>query len=127
MCSKCGKKSTEKCGCEKTIICGCKNKFDLLCTYYDGVELKTIEIKKGMSGNEILAQIDKKISEITPEEPEPATLTTFGVVAQSVDVENITTQNATDLASALVLINELKAKLNAKLNADRDSGQQYTN
>lgn len=80
-----------------------------------------------MSGNEILAQIDKKISEITPEEPEPATLTTFGVVAQSADVENITTQNATDLASALVLINELKAKLNAKLNADRDSGQQYTN
>ena len=61
---------------------------------------------------------------INPEEPAPATLTTFGVVAQSEDVLNITTQDATDLASALTLINELKSKLNEKLTSDRNSGQQ---
>lgn len=45
---------------------------------------------------------------------------------KSINVTNITTADATDLASALILINELKAKLNAKLQADRDSGQQST-
>ena len=41
-------------------------------------------------------------------------------------VASISTSDATDLASALTLINELKAKLNSKLQADRNSGQQAT-
>ena len=45
---------------------------------------------------------------------------------QSSNVANITTADATDLATALTLVNELKAKLNAKLTADRNSGQQAT-
>lgn len=49
-----------------------------------------------------------------------------GLVLQSVAVANTTTADATDLATALVLINELKVKLNAKLTADRNSGQQAT-
>lgn len=43
---------------------------------------------------------------------------------QSTAVANCTLANATDLNSAIVLVNDLKAKLNAKLNADRDSDQQ---
>lgn len=39
-------------------------------------------------------------------------------------VANVSSVDATDLASALTLVNELKAKLNAKLTADRNSGQQ---
>ena len=53
-----------------------------------------------------------------------ATQNLSGNVLQSKNVANITTSDATDLATALVLVNELKAKLNAKLTADRNSGQQ---
>lgn len=55
-----------------------------------------------------------------------ATPTTKGLVNQSVNVTDITTADATDLSTALVLVNELKSKLNAKLSADRTSGQQAT-
>lgn len=50
----------------------------------------------------------------------------YGLVKQSNSVVNISTADATDLATALTLVNELKAKLNAKLTADRNSGQQAT-
>lgn len=49
-----------------------------------------------------------------------------GVVLQSTRVEDVSTADATDLASALTLVNELKAKLNEKLITDRNSGQQAT-
>lgn len=45
-------------------------------------------------------------------------------LSQSMAVENISIVNATDLATAITLVNELKAKLNSKLDADRNSGQQ---
>lgn len=48
------------------------------------------------------------------------------LTTKSTAVANVTTADATDLDTALVLINELKAKLNAKLAADRASGQQTT-
>lgn len=43
---------------------------------------------------------------------------------KSSNVLDVSSPQATDLATALTLVNELKAKLNAKLQADRDSGQQ---
>ncbi|MFD2962490.1 MULTISPECIES: hypothetical protein [Olivibacter] len=43
---------------------------------------------------------------------------------QSMAVPNSTLANATELNSAILLVNDLKAKLNAKLDADRDSDQQ---
>ena len=55
-----------------------------------------------------------------------ASLSIHGLVKQSVNTTNISTPDATDLATALTLVNELKAKLNAKLTADRNSGQQAT-
>lgn len=53
-----------------------------------------------------------------------ATSTENGVVKQSTNVTDVTTANATDLTTAIALVNELKTKLNAKLTADRISGQQ---
>ncbi len=53
-----------------------------------------------------------------------ATPTVKGSVNQSTAVANVASVDATDLATALTLINELKSKLNAKLTADRNSGQQ---
>lgn len=47
-----------------------------------------------------------------------------GVVKQSGTVANVISQNATDLPTALTLVNELKAQFNLKLASDRDSGQQ---
>lgn len=46
------------------------------------------------------------------------------LIEKSIAVANVATADATDLATALVLINELKKKLNDKLTADRASGQQ---
>ena len=51
---------------------------------------------------------------------------TIPTYVKSNAVASISTSDATDLASALTLINELKAKLNSKLQADRNSGQQAT-
>lgn len=45
-------------------------------------------------------------------------------IVKSVSVSDATSANATDLATAITLVNELKTKLNAKLTADRNSGQQ---
>lgn len=53
-----------------------------------------------------------------------ATTTVKGLVNQSAKVDDVASLDATDLATAITLINELKAKLNAKLGADRTSGQQ---
>lgn len=53
-----------------------------------------------------------------------ATNTVKGFVNQSSNVIDVTTADATDLATSLTLVNELKSKLNAKLTADRNSGQQ---
>lgn len=47
-----------------------------------------------------------------------------GLVSQSTSVGNSALPNATDLASAIILVNDLKSVLNAKLQADRNSGQQ---
>lgn len=47
-----------------------------------------------------------------------------GVVKQSGTVANVISQNATDLPTALTLVNELKAQFNLKLASDRESGQQ---
>lgn len=47
-------------------------------------------------------------------------------MTKSNNVTDVTASNATDLDTALTLVNELKAKLNAKLQADRNSGQQAT-
>lgn len=55
-----------------------------------------------------------------------ATPTEKGVVNQSIAVADVASPDATDLDTALALVNELKAKLNAKLEADRTSGQQAT-
>lgn len=55
-----------------------------------------------------------------------ATTTVKGLVNQSAKVDDVASPNATDLATAITLINELKTKLNAKLSADRTSGQQST-
>ena len=54
------------------------------------------------------------------------TLNTGWIKMISSAVSDVTTANATDLATALTLVNELKAKLNSKLTADRNSGQQAT-
>ena len=121
MCDKC---NTKKCSCNKPKLCGCKTNLEWLCTYYSGAKLELLNIESGTNGNEVLKKINDYLLEIYPDEPAPATLTTFGVVGQSENVSNITTQDATDLASALILINELKSKLNEKLTSDRNSGQQ---
>lgn len=121
MCDKCKRK---KCSCNEPILKGCSNNQELLCTHYSGLKLEPLNIEPGTNGNEVIKKINDYLITINPEDPAPATLTTFGVVAQSEDVSNITTQDATDLASALILINELKAKLNQKLTNDRESGQQ---
>jgi len=47
-----------------------------------------------------------------------------GLVSQSAGVANSVLPNATDLASAIALVNDLKAILNNKLQSDRNSGQQ---
>lgn len=47
-----------------------------------------------------------------------------GLVKQSVAVAKSDVGNATDLATAIILVNDLKAKLNAKLLADENSEQQ---
>lgn len=52
---------------------------------------------------------------------------TFGVVKQSGTVANVISQNATDLPTALTLVNELKTQFNLKLVSDRGSGQQALN
>ena len=48
----------------------------------------------------------------------------LGVVKQSGAVVDVVSQNATDLATALTLVNELKKQFNLKLASDRGSGQQ---
>ena len=48
----------------------------------------------------------------------------YSDMVSSSNVENVTSADATDLTTALTLVNELKSKLNAKLTADRNSGQQ---
>ncbi|WP_312900193.1 hypothetical protein [Chryseobacterium taichungense] len=53
-----------------------------------------------------------------------ATNSSAGYVKQSSAISDSTEANATDLATAITLVNDLKAKLNAKLAADRTSGQQ---
>lgn len=53
-----------------------------------------------------------------------ASVNQYGSTKQSTAVDNVTTANATDLSTALTLVNELKTKLNAKLTADKVSGQQ---
>ena len=122
MCNKCNK--PKDCSCNEPILKGCLEKLELLCTYYSGPKLDPLNIEAGMTGNEVLKKINEFLITITPQTPTPATLTAFGVVGQSEGVANITTQDATDLASALILINELKLKLNQKLTSDRNSGQQ---
>ena len=47
-----------------------------------------------------------------------------GYQKTSENVSNITTDDASDLATAVALVNELKNKLNSKLTSDRNSGQQ---
>jgi len=54
-----------------------------------------------------------------------AKVDTFGVVKRSGAVADLASPNATDLATALMLINELKAQFNLKLASDRGSGQQH--
>jgi hypothetical protein len=49
-----------------------------------------------------------------------------GVVKQSGAVDDVTSQNATDLSTALTLINEIKAQFNLKLASDRVSKQQQS-
>lgn len=56
----------------------------------------------------------------------PTTSRYLPIIKQSLNVDDITAENATDLDSAITLLNELKSKLNAKLTADRNSGQQAT-
>jgi hypothetical protein len=46
-----------------------------------------------------------------------------GVVKQSGTVADVTSQNATDLPTALTLVNEIKAQFNLKLISDLGSGQ----
>lgn len=55
-----------------------------------------------------------------------ASATLKGVVNQAAAVANVAAADATDLDTAIALVNELKAKLNAKLGADRTAGQQAT-
>ncbi|WP_286883429.1 MULTISPECIES: glycosyl hydrolase family 28-related protein [Sphingobacterium] len=49
-----------------------------------------------------------------------------GVFNQSAAVEDSTLPDATDLATAIALVNDLKSRLNAKLLVDRNSKQQST-
>ncbi|WP_333578095.1 right-handed parallel beta-helix repeat-containing protein [Sphingobacterium sp.] len=53
-----------------------------------------------------------------------ATLNTEGNMKQSVPIADVTLNDAVNLETALILVNELKQKLNNKLSADRNSGQQ---
>ncbi|WP_343321548.1 right-handed parallel beta-helix repeat-containing protein [Sphingobacterium multivorum] len=53
-----------------------------------------------------------------------ATTAAKGLVSQSTSVTNSLLPNATDLNSVIALTNDLKTILNAKLQADRNSGQQ---
>jgi len=53
-----------------------------------------------------------------------ATTALKGLVSQSAAVSNSNINHATDLATAIALVNELKDKLNSKFEADRSSGQQ---
>lgn len=53
-----------------------------------------------------------------------ATPAGYGVVKQSAAVPNAVSAEATDLNTAIKLVNELKNKFNSKLIADRNSGQQ---
>lgn len=53
-----------------------------------------------------------------------STTTTQGTVLKSAAVASAVKQDATDLASAIQLVNELKSVLNAKISADIASGQQ---
>ncbi len=50
-----------------------------------------------------------------------------GIVNQSISVADVQSQDATDLDSAIILVNEIKAQVNSKLRADRNSGQQASN
>lgn len=52
-----------------------------------------------------------------------ATPTEKGVVNQATAVEDVTSADATDETEAIALVNELKAKINELLGAQRDSGQ----
>ncbi|WP_433902811.1 hypothetical protein [Sphingobacterium puteale] len=53
-----------------------------------------------------------------------ATDTVEGTVKRSIAVDNCILNDANDLSSAISLVNNLKAQFNAKLTADRNSGQQ---
>ncbi|MNH12365.1 hypothetical protein D3C87_1143280 [compost metagenome] len=53
-----------------------------------------------------------------------AKVDTVGVVKQSGAVADVISQDAADLPTALILVNELKAQFNLKLTSDRESGQQ---
>ena len=74
-----------------------------------GQKIENIRVNGELVGEQPIALTDKR-----------------GVVLQSTRVEDVSTADATDLASALTLVNELKAKLNEKLTTDRNSGQQAT-
>jgi hypothetical protein len=56
----------------------------------------------------------------------PSSPANYGRVKQSIAVNNVSSPDASDLPTALTLINEIKIKFNGKLKADRDSGQQST-
>ncbi len=80
-----------------------QNNIDMLFSYLDSSKVKT---------RDILA---------------PATTSTTGLIGQSASVANTSIIDATDLASAIALVNDLKVRFNAKLDADRNSGQQSSN
>ena len=124
-CNKCKTNHNVECGCNKKVeFCGCENKFDLLCAIYSGIPLETLGIKTNMNGNEIIAQINDYLVNVILKEPSPATELEPGVVFQTAHIDLITTQDAVNTDTMIALVNEIKHKLNEKLQKDIDSQQQ---
>ena len=51
-------------------------------------------------------------------------VSSFGLVKKAIKVDKIQSPDATDLESLIILVNEIKSKFNAKIDADTSAGQQ---
>ena len=75
----CNCNETNSHGCNKPVLnCGCTTKQDLLCTYYGGEKLTTLNIENLENGESIIKKIDEYLSELEINNVEPTYIESIG-------------------------------------------------
>ena len=75
----CNCNQTNPCGCNQPVLnCGCPTKQDLLCTYYGGEKLTTLNIENLENGESVIKKIDEYLSELEINNTEPTYIESIG-------------------------------------------------